>query len=222
MPIELSSMAETTNGADIMRRVRRVHYADALLALIRAGEIIHGQGHTARAVLGLTMGDMEAARSRADAAPPPPDPAEPPVNLSSPAPRPPSTPSGDPESYIPQPQRYHPKATRKRPVAEDGRLWCTRHDNGAGAWLPPESFALRSDYPGANARRSACRECMTAYNRRRYLSVEMTGTGSALLHFVQGDGDPDLTCARCSRTIDPGEAANTIGLPMHEQCPNTS
>jgi hypothetical protein len=211
----------TETGIRNLDALRRATYADALLILIRAGEIIHGQGHTARAVLGLSMADMEAARSRADAAPSTSPTTDPPPEPSSPAPGPPIAPSGDPEPYVPQPQRYHPKASRKRPVNDDGRLWCTRHDDGAGAWLPPESFALRSDYPGANARRSACRECMTAYNRRRYLSVEVTSLGSAILHFVQTDGDPDLTCARCKLVILPGEDANTIGLPIHDACPNT-
>ena len=181
----------TEAGVLNLDALRRATYADALLILIRAGEIIHGQGHTARAVLGLTMADTEAARSRADRAAKGLNHPVTPCGPATPAPAPPSAPSGDPEPYVPQPQRYHPKASRKRPVAEDGRLWCTRHDDGAGAWLPPESFALRSDYPGANARRSACRECMTDYNRRRYLSVEATLSGSAILHFVQTDGDPD-------------------------------
>ncbi len=207
----------TTNGADVMRRV---HYADALLVLIRAGEIIHGQGHTARAVLGLTMADMEAARSRLDSEPSPSPPSDSPPEPEPPAPEPPSAPSSDSPPISPMPQRYHPKATRKRPVNAAGELWCTRHDNGAGAWLPPESFALRADYGDANARRSACRECMTAYNRGRYLSVESSAVPTdAVLRFVRGDGDPDLTCDRCRLAIDPGEEALVAGPPLHRHCP---
>lgn len=217
------TLTVTETGALHLDALRRATYADALLILIRAGEIIHGQGHTARAVLGLSMADMEAARSRADSAPAPPVAPDPPAGPPPPTPGPPIAPSGDPEPYLPQAQRYHPRASRKRPVNEDGRLWCTRHDEGAGAWLPPESFALRSDYPGANARRSACRDCMTAYNRRRYLSVEASAVpNDAVLRFVCGEGDPDLTCSRCLLAIDPGEEALVAGAALHRQCPTAS
>lgn len=202
---------------------RREHYADALLVLIRAGEIVHGRGKTAMAVLGLTMPDMEAARTRAAKEAKGLNHPITPVAAPSPAPEPPKASSAQPAPFAPDPQRYHPNATRKRRTDDVGNLFCTRHDAGKGAWLPPDSFATRADY-GKGARRSACRECMAEYNRARYLSVNAARVSGAVDDFVavvyeHSPGDPAVTCPRCRSEIRDGERARLLGVPTHETCP---
>jgi hypothetical protein len=107
--------------------------ADALLILVRAGEIVKGEGETAMLALGLDWDDMRAARQRADmrAARQRADRAlkgldHPitPAAAPTPAPGRPSAPPLPSTTPSVVPQRYHPHASRKRPT-RDGDLSCS-------------------------------------------------------------------------------------------------
>jgi hypothetical protein len=203
---------------------RTAAYADALLILLRAGEIVKGEGEKAMIALGLDWDDMHAARQRADRAlkglnhPITPVAAPPPVpGRPSAPPRPSTTPSV-------VPQQYHPNASRKRPT-RDGDLFCARHDDGAGAWLPPHRFALRIEKgrETSGARRSWCQDCTSAYQRARYLSVsQVDDTDCVRAAWVHSPADPQVPCCRCGQPIADDERVEMVGAPHHAgECPTS-
>lgn len=206
---------------DAGAQVRREHYADALLILIRAGEIIKGEGQAAMDALGLTMEDMSAARTRADREA---KGVNHPIILAgaeTPAPGPPSARSAPPTPSPPKAQTYHPHASRKRVVREDGFLRCPRHNDGAGEWLPPDDFALRTDHQTPDSdghRRSWCKECTAAYQAERYLSVRAAHGGNVRLTYLHQPSDAGASCSICKQPILPGEAVAVLAQPMHEKC----
>ncbi len=209
---------------DITAEERRAAYADALLILIRAGEIIKGEGQAAMDALGLSMEDMSAARTRADRRRTVPAPPIPTPDPAPPAPGPPSARSAPPTPAPPTGQTYHPKASRQRARLDDGRLHCPRHDDGKGAWLPPESFALRTDHTTPESdghRRSWCRGCVARYQSERYLSVRAVRNSEAVIvtYLHQPNVDPEVICSRCRKPISPNEAVMVESFARHEVCP---
>lgn len=206
---------------DIEADVRRSFYADALLLLIRAGEIIKGEGQSAMDALDLSMEDMSAARTRADKPRRPVAPLPAHERADTPAPEAPIARSAPPAPSAPTVQTYHPHASRKRAVREDGFLRCPRHDNGEGAWLEPDAFSLRTDHQTPESdghRRSWCKQCTAAYQAERYLSVRAAHGGNVRLTYLHDPTDPAVSCTICHQPILPDQAVAILAQPMHEKC----
>jgi hypothetical protein len=103
-------------------------------------------------------------------------------------------------------------ASRHATKEHDGQRNCPRHDDGAGAWLPVESFSVKNKATGAL--RSWCDECYRAYLRERYVRTTATAVTVELHEDDFCVGHP---CPVCRKAFAAGQ--RVVGKELaHEGC----
>lgn len=173
--------------------------------------------HRAAGVVGVTMGDVRAARDRmgrvanyrpprrGHSAPGAEAPAEPDEGdaIVMPLRRPRGAghngPRGAAGAAPSAPKRAPTRVRQSRQTPLGTELFCPR----CGNWKRETEFAPRADRPGH--RRPWCQPCATAYGRERYVPV-----GSPLL---------EERCPRCKKTLWGPDAQGEIVF-AHEECPS--
>lgn len=112
----------------------------------------------------------------------------------------------------PQIGRGQANANRYSAKNRDGKRYCQKHDDGAGAWLAPEDFDLKDKATGK--RKAWCRKCTLRYQRERYAKV---GTKVIAVELLEGDGCLGQKCLVCAKPFHVGDVVAGTDL-RHDKC----
>jgi hypothetical protein len=106
------------------------------------------------------------------------------------------------------------EGNRRRSTAKQhaGMRRCNRHDEAKGAWLPVSAFSVKNRATGTL--RSWCRECVSAYQRERYVRV---ASKHVTVELVEGDRCIGHDCPDCGLPFEIGDRVRGADL-RHEEC----